>query len=357
MLDRVSDLRGRLQECGCDAFVSFSPPANRYLTGFRGTTSAVVVTLEEALLLCDFRYTELARRQARGYEVVEVKGTIELRAGEALAKRGVLKAAFDPTVLTVQQMSVLREGFQGALEPSAQLLAAMRMVKTADEIARIRAASELAEAALETMLGELCVGITEREAAMRLDAEFRRRGAEGPSFDTMVLFGPHGSQPHGAPGDTSLAPGDIVLVDCGCIRDGYCSDLTRTMAFGTIPATWFEEIYAVTLRAQQAALAAVRPGAIGREVDAVARNIIRGAGYGSHFGHGLGHGVGLEIHEPPRLNMESETVLEAGMIVTVEPGIYLPRRGGVRIEDLVAVTADGCTVLTQSSTQLRVLSI
>jgi Xaa-Pro aminopeptidase len=129
------------------------------------------------------------------------------------------------------------------------------------------------------------------------------------------------------------------------------------MAFGTIPATWFEEIYEVTLRAQQAALAAVRPGAIGREVDAVVRNIIRGAGYGAHFGHGLGHGVGLEIHEPPRLNMESETVLEPGMIVTVEPGIYLPRRGGVRIEDLVAVTADGCTVLTQSSTQLRVLSI
>ena len=159
------------------------------------------------------------------------------------------------------------------------------------------------------------------------------------------------------PGKTGLQAGDIVLIDMGCVLDGYCSDLTRTFVFGTIPGAWFEEIYAVTLSAQLAALELIRPGVCCRDVDTVARDIIRDAGFGDHFGHGLGHGVGLEIHESPRLNAESETVLEAGMVVTVEPGIYLPGRGGVRIEDQVVVTDTGHERFTISSKELQVLGV
>lgn len=356
MQNRIDELRRRLEEIGAGAYVSFSPPANRYLTGFRGSTSAVVITPDEAVFLCDFRYTEQAGRQVRGCDVREMRGSLELRAAELLANAGIGTVAFDPAVMSVHQMSTLQKAYAGTMTPAADLVAGLRMKKDPEEIAAIRTASQRTEAALEIMLAELRPGITEREAAARLEYEFRLQGADGAAFDTIVLFGARSSEPHGMPGDKALEPGDIVLIDCGCQREGYCADLTRTYVYGTIPSNWFEEIYHVTLTAQEAAVAAVKPGARTQDIDAMARSIIRDAGYGERFGHGLGHGVGLEVHELPRLNMESETVLEEGMVVTVEPGIYLPGQGGVRIEDLVVVTQTGCAVLTQLSKQLKVLS-
>lgn len=355
MKDRITELRARLEAENCDSFISFSSPTNRYLTGFSGTTSALVVTSNEALFLCDFRYVEQAYRQVRGCEIKEIKGCLEIRAAERLAAAGTQKTCFDPTTLTVHQLSLIKRGYHGTLEPVVGLVAGMRMRKTEAEVDRIQAAVDIAEAALAATVDSLYRGITEKAVAARLDDEFRQRGASGPSFDTIVLFGARSSLPHGAPSNRTLTPGDIVLIDCGCLFEGYCSDLTRTYAFGTIPTTWFEEIYAVTLSAQQAALAAVKAGVSARTVDAAARNMICGAGYGDRFGHGLGHGVGLEVHESPRLNVESETVLEPGMVVTIEPGIYLPGRGGVRIEDMVVVTESGCRVFTQSPKQLKVL--
>ena len=183
----------------------------------------------------------------------------------------------------------------------------------------------------------------------------KKRGATGPSFDTIVLFGANSSLPHGVPGDALLKQGDIVLIDMGARLNGYCSDLTRTYVFGSIPGEWFEEIYALNLHAQRSALKAVRPGVTGREVEAVAREIMREGGLGDRFGHGLGHGVGIEVHEEPRLNTRSDSVLKAGMVVTVEPGIYLPGQGGVRIEDLVLVTESGCEVLTKLPKDLQVI--
>ena len=231
------------------------------------------------------------------------------------------------------------------------------MVKDASEIELLRCATDLAEGVLHDLLPELTEGILERELAAQFVYEFKRRGASGPSFDPMALFGSHSSLPHGMPGDRALKSGDIVLLDFGCVLNGYCSDLTRTFAFGRIPPGWFEEIYAVTLEAQLTALEAVKPGVPCSDVDAVARDIIRDAGYGDYFGHGLGHGVGLEVHESPRLNMQSQAVLEPGMAVTVEPGIYLPGKGGVRIEDLVIVTGDGCDILTRTPKDLKVLDL
>ena len=356
MDQRLAAVRGEMGEAGADAFFSLSPTDNEYLTGFRGTTSALLITVDRAILLCDFRYTEQAQQQALGFEVVEVTGSLETRVGERLVELGVSCAAFEPGRLTVLQHATVAKAFpEEALIPAQGGIARGREVKDAEEINRIRAASELAEGALEAVLPELREGVTEREFAARLEYEFQRRGATGVSFPAIVLFGARSSLPHGVPGGKRLERGDIVLIDCGCLHNSYCSDLTRTFVFDRIPGAWFQEIYALTLSAQLAALAAVRPGVKCVEVDAVARDIIKDAGYGDRFGHGLGHGVGLEIHESPRLNIQSEAVLRPGHIVTVEPGIYLPDRGGVRIEDLVVVTEDGCEVLTQLPKELKVL--
>ena len=355
MNDRIKALRARIKEAECDAFVSLAPPVNQYLTGFTGSTSAVVVTKREAHFLCDFRYTEQAGIQVRDpFEVQEVKGSLATRTGERLSALGAKRAAFEPDRLTVAAHEALANAFSGELA-AKDLVSALRQVKDPDEIERIRAASALAEGVLADIVESLETGVTEAEVAARFEYEFRRRGASGASFDTIALFGPRSSLPHGEPAETALSPGDIVLFDFGCRLGGYCSDLTRTYAYGTIPPSWFEEIYDLVLTAQRIALEAVRPGIPCRELDAVARNLISEAGHAAHFGHGLGHGVGIEIHEGPRLNAESDAVLQAGMIVTIEPGVYLPGKGGVRIEDLVAVTKEGCDILSTAPKELRIL--
>lgn len=358
MEERLRQLRMGMHEAECDAYITLSPPALAYLTGFEGSTGAAVVMEDTAWFLCDFRYTEQAQAQVSpAFEIGEEKGTLETRLGERLNQLKAARAGFDTTVTTVYQRDTIAQAFRGELIPLPDLLAGLRRRKSADEVARIRAASELAEGAMLDLLGHFEAGMAEREAAAWLEYEFKRRGAEGPSFEPIVLFGAHSSLPHGMPGEQRLQNGDIILVDCGCIHRGYCSDLTRTCVFATIPGAWFDEIYQIVRDAQQAALEAVRPGMACREVDAVARDRIREAGYGQYYGHGLGHGVGLEVHEAPRLNMEAETVLETGMVITVEPGIYLPGKGGVRIEDLLVVTEDGCDVLTVSPKELKVLGL
>ena len=356
MKERLQRLRAGMEQAGADAFFSLSPPANAWLTGFDGTTSAVVVTRQEAQFLCDFRYTEQAGDQVRDFEVAEVAGSLAQRVGDRLRELSASVAVYDPGVHTVAQLEQVRESYAGSCKPDADIVSVPRMVKTPAEIDCIRRASQLAEGVLADVLKDLDGGQTEAEVAARIEYEYKLRGAQGASFDSIVLFGPRSSLPHGKPGNKRPEEGDVVLIDMGCMLGGYCSDLTRTFVFGTIPGSWFEEIYAVTLNAQQAALGAVRPGAGCAEVDAVARDRIRDAGFGDHFGHGLGHGVGLEVHEAPRLGKQSNTLLVPGMVVTVEPGIYLPGKGGVRIEDLVVVTDDGCEVLTQSSKELKVLA-
>lgn len=355
MKDRIDALRARLDGAECDAFLSFAPPTNQYLAGFTGTTSVVIVTRKEAQFLCDFRYTEQAAFEVQGLVVEEMKGNLHLRASERLAALGLATVAIEPGYMTVSEFDAVRSAYSGKLKPVSDIVSALRMRKDPDEIATIRAAGELAEGVLNDLVDALEPGITERELAARFEYEFKARGARGASFDTIALFGARSSLPHGQPGDRELTEGDIVLLDFGCRLNGYCSDLTRTYAFGRIPAAWFEEVYELTLTAQRMALEAIRPGMVCKELDAVARSIISEAGHGEHFGHGLGHGVGIEIHEAPRLNPESQTVLEPGMIVTIEPGIYLPDHGGVRIEDLVVVTENGCENLSVTPKELRIL--
>lgn len=360
MTGRLGRLREGYARLGCDAFFSVSPPNNQYLTGFLSSfieiSSVLIVTDNEALFLTDSRYTEQAEAQVSGCEVIEIKGDQLLRCGERLSDLGVKKAAYDPATLTIDEMSRFQTACKAEVVADKTLVSTMRMIKSPEEITALRAASELAEGVLADLLPTLEEGLTERELAAQFEYEFKKRGASGASFDTIALFGPRSSLPHGEPGGTCVKAGDVILLDFGCRYAGYCSDLTRTYGFGTIPGAWFEEVYSLVLAAQMIALEAVRAGVTCREVDATARNLIAEGGYGAYFGHGLGHGVGIEIHEAPRLNPESEVVLEEGMVVTVEPGIYLPGQGGVRIEDLIVVTGDGCDILSSAPKELRVLA-
>jgi Xaa-Pro aminopeptidase len=227
----------------------------------------------------------------------------------------------------------------------------LRAVKDVGEVERIRAAAALADEVYGMLRGQGLVGRTEREVALALENEMRRLGAAGPSFDSIVASGERGALPHAQPTDDPIARGTLVTLDIGARLDGYCSDCTRTWATGELPGD-LADAYALVRRAQEESLAAVRPGPAGREVDAVARRIIEEAGHGEHFGHGLGHGVGMEVHEGPRLARTAEAPLVAGNVVTVEPGVYLPGRGGVRIEDLVVVTEAGHTVLSGTTKDL-----
>lgn len=354
--ERLTELRKRLAARGHDAYVSLAQPNNFYLTGFRGSTSGVVVSADEAWFLCDFRYYEQAAAQVSDYEVDRVTGSLSARTGERLKTLGAIHAAFEPVYMTVAQAEAIQKTFGAPLEPDNELVATMRQVKSPREIQKVRDALKLAEGVLGDLTGTLSAGISERELAAHIEYELKKRGASGASFDTIVLFGSRTSLPHGEPGDARLQHGDVVLLDFGCRLDGYCSDLTRTYAFSTIPDTWFTKIYEIVLAAQRRALEAARPGITARELDAAARTILTEGGFGEYFGHGLGHGVGIEIHELPRLGTESDTILESGMVVTVEPGIYLPGRGGVRIEDVIAITDEGCEVLSSAPKELKVLS-
>jgi Xaa-Pro aminopeptidase len=352
---RIACLQSSMKRSGYDAFISVDPVDNAYLTGFFGSTSALLITAQEVEFLCDFRYIEQAAAQVHHGQVLECKGNLDIRLAERLVQQRLVRIAFEPETVSVARYETLKKNCTGTLIAAPGICRDLRLRKEQGEIERIAAATDLAEEALEATLEHLTTGVSECAIAGLLEHEFRKRGAQGASFDTIVLFGERSSLPHGRPGDRPLQKGDIVLVDCGCVLDGYCSDLTRTFVFGRIPDSRFGEIYEVTRVAQAEALQAARSGVCARVVDAAARTRITDAGYGDNFGHGTGHGVGLEVHEAPRLNAESGAVLKAGMVVTVEPGIYLPGRGGVRIEDLVVITGDGNSNFNRLPKELRIL--
>jgi Xaa-Pro aminopeptidase len=268
---------------------------------------------------------------------------------------GELRLGFEAAHVSMREHERLRELLPERVElvGTDGLVEGLRAVKESDEIAAMRAAAMLADAAFEALIAGGLIGRTERDLAVELEFDMRRRGAERPSFDAIVASGPHGALPHATPRDVEVRRGELVVIDWGAQLEGYCSDSTRTVAAGALDDHG-REIYQLVLEAQINGLHAVAVGATGQAVDAVARQIIADAGHGDHFGHGLGHGVGLEVHEAPRLGQRSEAVLEAGNVVTVEPGVYLPGELGVRIEDLVLVTEHGGETLNGLTKDLTV---
>ncbi len=318
-----------------------------YLTGFSGSNGIAVIGPRTRAFVTDFRYVEQAAEEVHP-SFARLRAALDLldSLSEALPD-GTLRLGFEEAHMSVRQHRRLRELLPERVEliGTAGIVEGLRAVKEPEEIERIRAATVLADAAFERLIRDGLVGRTERELVMALEYDMRERGAQRPSFETIVAAGPHGALPHAQPREVPIKTGQLVVIDWGAELDGYCSDCTRTVAAGD-PGSEAREIYELVLAAQLAAVAAVRADEAGRAVDAVAREIITAAGHGEHFGHGLGHGVGRDVHEAPRLSQRSEDELRAGNIVTVEPGVYLPGQFGVRIEDLVAVTDDGCEILT-----------
>jgi Xaa-Pro aminopeptidase len=353
--DRVADA---LPERDADMLLVTDVHNVRWLTGFTGSSGAAVVGREgERRFVTDFRYlTQSAEELDPAWER-EI--AVDLLAGlvKRLPGAGDLRLAFDDAHLSVKDhgklAGMLREGIE--LVPASGVVEALRAVKDDSELDAIRAAARLADDALTEVLGRGLVGRTEREVALDLEFTMRRMGAEAASFPPIVAAADHGALPHATPREVAIPSGTLCVVDWGAQLDGYASDCTRTYATGEVDPR-DAEVYALVLRAQEAGLAAVRRGPTGREVDAVARAIIDSAGHAEHFGHGLGHGVGLDVHEGPRLSKQGDTALEAGMVVTIEPGVYVPGAIGVRIEDLVIVTDDGAEVVSSLPKDLQVVA-
>ncbi|MDQ3990138.1 MAG: Xaa-Pro peptidase family protein [Actinomycetota bacterium] len=353
---RRTALRAQLHSRDLDALLVTDLLNVRYLTGFTGSNAALLVDAgdEEHTVFCtDGRYDTQSRRQ-----VPDLRRVIERAAGLRLAKEatecGVDRLGFESHVVTVDSHAALAE-VTGAdrLRRAPRLVEQLRSVKDAAEVATLRAACAAADTALEGLLaaGGLRRGRTERQVARDLEDRMVQAGAAGPSFETIIATGANSAVPHHRPTDAELQRGDLVKMDFGALVEGYHSDMTRTVVLGS-PAAWQRELYDLVMAAQAAGRAALRPGADVREVDAAARGVIDGAGRGEEFPHGLGHGVGLQIHEAPALSPRGVGRLQAGMAVTVEPGVYLAERGGVRIEDTLVVSDGEPELLTLTTKDL-----
>ncbi len=344
-LEKTRDAMGR---AGVDALLISQPENRRYLSGFTGSTAYLLIAPEATYIATDSRYWDQAGLECPGYELVQVKGRTGPAVKEMVERSGALRVGFEAQHATYAEVEDWRGvASEAQWVPTKDLVVSLRAVKDADEIATLRRAVALADAAIADALAKLRPGMMERDVAWMIESYFRTHGAEGPSFDTIVACGPNGARPHAHAGDTLITPGEPIVIDMGAQLEGYCSDLTRTVCLGEPnDPERFWGVYNTVLRAQLAAEAAIRPDVAERDVDSVARAVITDAGYGENFGHGLGHGVGLFIHESPRLSPLAESTLAPGHVVTVEPGIYLTGWGGVRIEDIALVTEDGVEILT-----------
>jgi len=358
--DRARRLREHLDPAGCDALLVTRLVNIRYLTGFTGSAALLLVLPDELLFLTDGRYGDRAAEElgragvtaeiSVGRTQAEQKDTVTTRA--AGSKRLGLEAE---EVTWAQHRRFAADWFPGLeLVPTEDLVEGLRRVKDAGEVDRVAEAARIADAALAGCRSMLLDGPTEAELAIALDFAMRRGGADGPSFETIVASGPNGAKPHHTPTDRTIGPGELVVVDFGAQVDGYCSDMTRTLSVGEPSSDTARRMAEVVADSQRAGVAAVSAGAEAKAVDEVCRTIIADAGWADFFLHSTGHGVGLEIHEAPRVSSTSTDTLEPGYVVTVEPGVYLADHGGVRIEDTVVVTAEGCDTLTNAPKELVV---
>jgi Xaa-Pro aminopeptidase len=353
MSHRAERLIERFAEAEIDLLLVTALVNVRYLTGYTGSNGLAVIGPQTRVFVTDFRYIQQARTEVDGSYEQRHDQLELLDALDGVLPPGEVRLGFEDSHMTVRQHARLRELLpeRVSLRAAGGLVEELRAVKEPDEIERIRAASAVADAAFELLLTQGIAGRTERQMALALEAAMREQGAQRAAFDSIVAAGPHGALPHARPRDVEIGRGELVVIDWGAEVDGYCSDCTRTIATGE-PGQEAREVYELVLEAELAGVQAVKAGAGGRDVDAVARAMIEAAGHGEHFGHGLGHGVGSEIHEAPRLSKRSDDELRSGNVVTVEPGVYLPGRFGVRIEDLVVVADQGCETLTSVRKEL-----
>jgi Xaa-Pro aminopeptidase len=352
--NRISSARRYLDSSGADALIYLGLPNIRYLAGFTGSDGALVLSRHDGWFLTDSRYTVQASQETNGVKVREYRGKLEGIA-DLLKEMRAERVGFEAEHTTVAFHKALVEALPGmGLIPVGGELDDPRMAKDDAELGLLQKTAELASSAFLSILENIRPGALERDIALALEFAMKRGGADEKSFDFIVASGPRGALPHGKAGDRAVGPGELVTIDFGAVCRGYHSDETVTVAVGA-PDARQKEIYGIVKDAHDRAMDAVKPGISLKELDAKARGYIEGKGFGKFFGHGLGHGVGLEVHERPVVSFRSEGVATEGMVFTIEPGIYIPDWGGVRIEDTVIVTSDGCRPLTRVPKELMVL--
>jgi Xaa-Pro aminopeptidase len=356
---RLGKLRQAIAQAeeGLDALLVYQPENRRYISGFTGSEAMLLITQDRAVLATDSRYWEQAERESPDYSLFQVKTRYVMEMTDLLAAAGNPKhIGFESAFVTVDQLDQLTDA-----APEVEWIATkgliedLRLIKDESEIALMRRAARITDDGVEFLRRTLRPGMTEREAAWELEAYMRTHGADKIAFDLIVASGPGGAEPHHHAGSRVIEAGEPIVLDLGARVNGYNSDLTRTLCLGQPKDDRFMEIYSIVLRAQDAALNGIRAGMTGIEADKLARDVIVAAGYGDHYGHGLGHGVGLAVHEEPRASRIAEDALPAGSTLTVEPGIYLPGWGGVRIEDLTLVSENGVQLLSRASKEPLVL--
>ena len=354
-MNHLKQIAAKLPEYGIDAMLLSSAPGEYYGIGFHGE-GYVVVTAGECRYFTDSRYIEAAEKTVTGAVITMTNRERNYPAllQQAIDELGIRRLGFEDGYMTVAQYRYLDNALQVELVPAQGLVNGLRAAKDQEEIDAMVQAQRISERAFDEILKFIRPGVTEKEIAAKLEYDMLRFGAQKMSFDPIVVSGPNGSLPHGVPGDKKVANGEFITMDFGCIYNGYCSDMTRTVALGE-PTEEMRKVYDVVLQAQLAGLAASRAGVTGKSIDAAARKVIEDAGYGDYFGHGYGHSVGIEIHESPNANTRDETLMPVGAAVSAEPGIYLPGRFGVRIEDVAVMTEDGCVDITKAPKELIVL--
>jgi Xaa-Pro aminopeptidase len=348
---RRATLAAQLEREGLGALLVMHPPNVRYLTGFSGSAGFLLLSPDQATLVTDFRYATQAPQEAAGIDVQVERVNVWDRLGRLLAQSPVESIGIEASVLTVRDAERVAGLTRARPTPTIDLVERQRASKSPEEIATIRAAADLAHAALTEILPGVRAGRRELDIAADLEAALRRRGSEWHPFPTIVASGPRAALPHARSSEREVRTGEFVLIDFGAQVDGYCSDITRTVAVGRADDRQ-RTIYGLVAEAQLRARTHVRAGMPGREADALARDVIASRGFGEAFGHSLGHGIGLEVHEGPRLSQTSEAPLPANAVVTVEPGVYLPGWSGVRIEDDVHLGPDGPVLLSDGRTEL-----
>ncbi|WP_099158479.1 M24 family metallopeptidase [Virgibacillus ndiopensis] len=350
-MEKLNKLRKELDSKSLDALVITSPVNRRYITGFTGTAGVAIVTKNDARFITDFRYTEQANEQIKEFQVVEHKQIIVQEINDQLKDLNATRIGFEKDHMTYGTYEQYQKVIDGDLIPVSGLVEELRLIKTADELSILKKAAEIADAAYVHIQKFIKPGVKEIDVSNELEFFMRKQGATSSSFDIIVASGNRSALPHGVASTKEIQNGELVTLDYGALYQGYCSDITRTLAVGDINDE-LKTIYDTVLEAQLRGVEGIKPGITGKEADALTRDYITEKGYGKYFGHSTGHGLGMDVHENPGLSHRSETPLKAGMVVTVEPGIYVPGVGGCRIEDDVVVTESGNERLTFAAKEL-----